>query len=50
MCAQNGDVRFVGVLSGAYDRKVLSELGCWKVVNDFFELGNLIKEINNYNF
>jgi HAD superfamily hydrolase (TIGR01549 family) len=48
MCAQNGDIRFVGVLSGAYDRKILQNLGCWKVVEDFFELADLIKEINNY--
>jgi phosphoglycolate phosphatase len=47
MCAQNGDVRFVGVLSGAYDPKKLKQLGCWKVVEDFFELAKLIKEINN---
>jgi phosphoglycolate phosphatase-like HAD superfamily hydrolase len=47
MCAQNGDIRFVGVLSGAYDPKKLQQLGCWKVVKDFFELAKLIKEINN---
>jgi HAD superfamily hydrolase (TIGR01549 family) len=45
-CAQAGQVRFAGVLAGAYDRGRLANLGCELLVEDFFELSSLIEEIN----
>lgn len=46
-CAREGKIRFVGVLAGAYNRNMLSELGHDLLVEDFFELSKLVKEINN---
>ena len=47
MCAKEGDVRFIGVLSGAFDKLMFDELGCEMVVENFHELGDLIKDIND---
>ena len=45
-CAVNGGVRFVGVLEGAYDKKKLAELDCFRLVKDFYELSELVRDIN----
>lgn len=45
-CAQKGNIRFIGVLSGAYSREMLNNIGCEILVEDFNELSKLIKEIN----
>ena len=46
MCAEAGNIRFVGVLEGAYNRQMLSELNNFRLVKDFHELLKLVKEIN----
>ena len=46
-CAKEGNIRFVGVLSGAYDESRFKELGCEIIVQNFQELSELIKELNN---
>lgn len=47
MCAQNGNISFVGVLSGAYNRTELRWLGCKTLVEDFYGLAEFVKQINN---
>jgi HAD superfamily hydrolase (TIGR01549 family) len=49
-CAKVGGIRFVGVLVGAYNRNILNNLSGIEMVEDFHELGNLIKENNNHNY
>jgi HAD superfamily hydrolase (TIGR01549 family) len=46
-CAQAGKIRFVGVLAGAYNRKLLEDYGSVTLVEDFFELSDYIKEFNS---
>lgn len=46
-CATRGDIRFVGVLEGAYNRKMLNGLSDVLTVKDFFELAHFVTEINN---
>jgi phosphoglycolate phosphatase len=46
-CAKEGNIRFVGVLSGAYDESKFKELGCEIIVQNFQELSELIKKLNN---
>jgi phosphoglycolate phosphatase-like HAD superfamily hydrolase len=46
-CAKEGNIRFVGVLSGAYDEDRFKNIGCEFIVKNFHELSELIKELNN---
>ena len=45
-CARNGNIRFVGVLSGSYNRIRFKEIGCEEVVSDFDELAKLLFRLN----
>ncbi len=47
-CARRGDIRFIGVLGGAYDRTKLNGLPDIKVVENFYELGKLVKNIGGF--
>ena len=46
ICAQDGHVRFIGVLTGAYDRAIFRDLGHVELVENFYELAEIIKDIN----
>ncbi|WP_455392521.1 HAD family hydrolase [[Eubacterium] cellulosolvens] len=46
-CAKQGNIRFVGVLSGAYDETRFQKLGCEVIVQNFHELVELINSLNN---
>jgi phosphoglycolate phosphatase-like HAD superfamily hydrolase len=49
-CARQGDIRFIGVLGGAYDRTKLNGLPDIIVVENFHELGHLVNKINNESY
>ncbi len=49
MCAKEGRVRFAGVLSGSFNRDMFKELGVDIIVENFYELGNLVKNNNKIN-
>ena len=46
-CAKAGNIRFVGVLSGSYNRERFHKAGVEMVVHDFYELAELIKYLND---
>jgi phosphoglycolate phosphatase-like HAD superfamily hydrolase len=46
-CAKAGKIRFVGVLSGSYNRERFGKAGVQIMVQDFFELAELIKYLND---
>ena len=49
ICAREGNIRFIGVLTGAYNRALFGEFGYCMLVENFYELSKLVKEINQSN-
>lgn len=45
--AKNGNIEFIGILTGAFDRIKFRKIGCGTIVQDFHELIDLIKNYNN---
>ena len=44
--ARNGNIEFIGILTGVFDRIKFQEIGCGTIVQDFNELTDLIKNYN----